>query len=265
MIKESKLSNYIPINRKLFHHHLWKEQRTYSRFEAWLDLLQAARFEDTEAKMLIGCKMVKWVRSQLPASLRYLSARWQWSTKKVSSFIDLLESELMIHKETVKETGQTIITICNYDTYNTVIEKKKQQKKQEGNSEETPGKQQGNKSNKEEDNKERKESVPHTPEEIDLFKSFEDWMNKYSPRISQMKEPLTISEYLNLRKKIPKEIFKSVLQAMQNKSTLLKDYVSANLTIQSWVEIRKEKGQSKFFTDSDKDETKAKSIIDGVN
>lgn len=36
----------------------------------------------------------------------------------------------MITKETPKETGKTIITICNYDKYNEVAEKKKHQKKQ---------------------------------------------------------------------------------------------------------------------------------------
>lgn len=54
----------------------------------------------------------------------------------------------MIIKETPKETGQTVITICNYDKYNSQIIQEETEKKQQGNTKETPRKQQGNKVNK---------------------------------------------------------------------------------------------------------------------
>ena len=110
---------YIPISRRLFEHQLWCEERIYSRFEAWLDLIQSARFEDT--KQLIGNRFIEVKRGQILASLRFLAGRWQWSTKKVNSFLDLLIQDKMIIKETPKETGQTVITICNYDKYNSQI------------------------------------------------------------------------------------------------------------------------------------------------
>lgn len=239
--KENTLSNYLPINRKLFQHQLWKEERTYSRFEAWLDLIQAARFEDTEAKMLIGNKMVKWNRGQLPASLRFLATRWQWSTKKVTSFMDLLESEKMAVRETVKETGQTIITICNYESYNVKGEKKKQQEKQDGNTLETAWKQDGNKTNKEEESKERKEDLPapvpvYAPEEKEMFKSFIGWIDKNAPTVNKMKIPFTIDEYLKLRKKIPKDRVTNLLLKMHNWKPLLQKNQSAYLTILNWAE-----------------------------
>lgn len=148
---------YIPISRRLFEHPFWCEERTYSRFEAWLDLIQSARFEDT--KQLIGNRMIDVKRGQALVSLRFLAGRWQWSTKKVNSFLDLLIQDKMIIKEAPKETGQTVITICNYDKYNEISEKRKQQKKQEGNTKETPRKHQGNKNNKE--NKDN--NIPPTP------------------------------------------------------------------------------------------------------
>lgn len=151
---------YIPISRRLFEHQFWCEERTYSRFEAWLDLIQSARFEDT--KQLIGNRMIEVKRGQALVSLRFLAGRWQWSTKKVNSFLDLLIQDKMIIKETPKETGQTVITICNYDKYNETSEKRKQQKKQEGNTKETPRKHQGNENNKE--YKEKKDNnIPPTP------------------------------------------------------------------------------------------------------
>ena len=110
------ISNYIPISRKLFEHHLWSESREYSRFEAWLDLLQLAKFED--AKMYIGNKVITVKRGNILASLRFLAKRWQWSDKKVRGFLSLLEIDGMIKRITDSDAGQTLLSICNYDRYN---------------------------------------------------------------------------------------------------------------------------------------------------
>lgn len=153
---------YIPISRRIFEHPFWCEDRVFSRFEAWLDIVQSARFEDT--KQLIGNRFIEVKRGQVLVSLRFLAGRWQWSTKKVNSFLDLLIQDKMITKETPKETGQTVITICNYDKYNFISQELETEKKQQGNTKETLRKQQGNKINK--DNKENKlkeDNIPPTP------------------------------------------------------------------------------------------------------
>lgn len=153
---------YIPISRRIFEHPFWCEDRVFSRFEAWLDIVQSARFEDT--KQLIGNRFIEVKRGQVLVSLRFLAGRWQWSTKKVNSFLDLLIQDKMIIKETPKETGQTVITICNYDKYNFISQELETEKKQQGNTKETLRKQQGNKINK--DNKENKlkeDNIPPTP------------------------------------------------------------------------------------------------------
>lgn len=157
------MDNYITINRRIFEHPFWCEDRAYSRFEAWVDILQSARFEDT--KQLIGNRLVEVRRGQHPVSLRYLASRWKWSTKKVNSFLDCLILDKMITKETPKETGQTVLTICNYDKYNYVSDNRKQQKKQEGNTKETPRKQEGNKCNIY--NTEKKENIEKTSTIVD--------------------------------------------------------------------------------------------------
>lgn len=150
---------YIPISRRLFEHPFWCEERVFSRFEAWLDIVQSARFEDT--KQLIGNRFIEVKRGQMLVSLRFLAGRWQWSTKKVNSFLDLLIQDKMIIKETPKETGQTVITICNYDKYNFISQELETEKKQQGNTKETLRKQQGNKINK--DNKLKEDNIPPTP------------------------------------------------------------------------------------------------------
>lgn len=127
---------FIKLNRRLFEHRLWCQEREFSTFEAWLDLIKSARFED--ATQNIGKYQSQSVkRGQMLASVRFLAQRWGWSTKKVLRFLRYLEIESMISKKTSKETGITIITLLNYDVYNNKSEPKE-------TPEETPKKHQEN-------------------------------------------------------------------------------------------------------------------------
>lgn len=101
--------------RSMFDHHLWQEQRVYSRAEAWLDLLKDAAFDPH--KRLIAGHTVEIPRGGIVASVRFLSLRWKWSNTKVCLFLDSLECEGMIRRE--KRHGNTIIILCNYEKYNT--------------------------------------------------------------------------------------------------------------------------------------------------
>lgn len=133
---------FIPISRKLFDNFLWKEKREFNRAEAWLDLIQLARFEANSTKEVINGQVVEYGQGERPLSLRLLADRWQWSKNRVDKFLDLLVSERMITKRTAKgtangtgegtakRTGQTVISICNYATYNLKPEIPGQQKGQ---------------------------------------------------------------------------------------------------------------------------------------
>lgn len=114
------ITNYITINRRIFNHAFWKEHREYSKAEAWLDLLQQARFEVSEGKMLIGMSVIRWNRGEVIASVRFLVKRWSWSIGKVTRFLELLRDEKMI--TTRVDNGQTIIMIINYNLYNYIPE-----------------------------------------------------------------------------------------------------------------------------------------------
>lgn len=125
---------FIPISRKLFDNFLWKEKREFSRAEAWLDLIQLARFEANSTKEVINGQVVEYGLGERPLSLRLLADRWQWSKNRVDKFLDLLVSERMIIKRTAFGTAKgtadgtgegteirtrhTVISICNYASYN---------------------------------------------------------------------------------------------------------------------------------------------------
>ena len=55
-------------------------------------------------------------------SKAYLSDRWAWSRPKVDRYIDRLKSEQMIEVE--KNAVGTVITVLNYDTYQSVTKKR---------------------------------------------------------------------------------------------------------------------------------------------
>lgn len=168
------MTGYITISRKLFEHELFAERREFSRFESWLDLIQLCAYEQENCAILRG-RTVRWGRGQKIASVRYLQERWKWkSTKKVFSFLELLRSHQMI--ETDNSQGMQRITLCNYDSYNSL-----------GNTEETEsrtrGKQWGNKIKEYKEVKEIKESIGASPPMPKSFKSFsvEDFQREIEP------------------------------------------------------------------------------------
>ena len=82
-----------------------------------------------------------------------------------------------------------------------------------------------------------------TPTEAEVF--CQQMMATF-PRVSRMKKPLTYEEYRKLLKKHSVESIRQTLKEMENHPNLNRRYVSANLTIQNWLnfEQRRQKGMS---------------------
>lgn len=257
------MKGFIPIRRTLFNHFLFKEKRCFSRFEAWLDLIQMASFTDDNSDMING-KLITKNRGQIVASVRYLGSRWDWSLHKVTGFIELLRSQNMVVVD--KENGMSKLTLVNFEKHNSITEVELSEEwnsngYSKGNSKtrhgtasrknrgtptdtaiDTPGGQRGdsggtnsNKDNKGNEGEESAAAPSHTQEEINLFNEFQKWINKHAPRVNQMKYPFTIDEYLDLRKKLNKDLVLKLLKLMHNRADLLKKNLSANLTIQNWA------------------------------
>lgn len=102
------------LQRRFFSHWIWEENRSFSKAEAFLDLLQLAAFAPT--KRVISGALIELDEGEIVASVRYLSARWTWGKDKVAGFMKLLESDGMIRRET--RHGETVIILSNYKDYN---------------------------------------------------------------------------------------------------------------------------------------------------
>lgn len=107
------MTGWISIDRSIQNHWLFKEKRTFSKFEAWIYLLMEANH--SKAKVPIGNQIVTVERVQRLTSILTLSDLFNWSRFKVKTFLDLLESDGMLEVKTTSK--YTLITIVNYDFY----------------------------------------------------------------------------------------------------------------------------------------------------
>ena len=112
--KDNK-NGWIQLDRVFFEHSLWGESREFSRAEAWIDLIQLARYSETPDVTQIKDRHITCNRGQLIHSLKTLAKRWGWSRSKVKRVLDVFVSRDMIRYR--NETVTSCITICNYDTY----------------------------------------------------------------------------------------------------------------------------------------------------
>ena len=111
---------FLRLSRRFFSNEMWKVAREFSECEAWLDLIQSARFDATDKAYseLIGGREISYTRGQYPAAISFLMKRWQWSEKKVRYFLAKLKKKGMI--TTCNKQGMNVITLCNYEEYNPV-------------------------------------------------------------------------------------------------------------------------------------------------
>ena len=85
----------------------------FCRAGAWVWLIENACWKSR--RFDIKGKTVTLERGQLVASLRYMAKAWGWSRDAVARYLTRLETETMI--KTATATGETVITICNYNRY----------------------------------------------------------------------------------------------------------------------------------------------------
>jgi hypothetical protein len=105
---------WISIHRKIENCEIW-DDKPFARGQAWIDLLLIVNHEDRNT--FHGGKPVLVRRGQKITSIKFLAERWGWSRHKVSDYLNFLEEKDMIIQK--RDTKKTLITIVNYDTYQT--------------------------------------------------------------------------------------------------------------------------------------------------
>ena len=107
---------FIMLSRSFFENELWEAKRTYSDAEAWLDLIQLARFEDGDRTVRIGKVEVVEKRGQVATTISILSERWGRSSGSVRNLLKKLSRNNMITIST--ENRITVVHLVNFDKYN---------------------------------------------------------------------------------------------------------------------------------------------------
>lgn len=98
----------------------------YSKHAAWLWLIANAAWKPRRFKAPNVNAMVELERGQVLAARHYLADKWQWSEKKVRNFLAFLLSQNMIEMGQSKGRFANIVTICNYDKYQSAEKEKGQ-------------------------------------------------------------------------------------------------------------------------------------------
>lgn len=124
--------------REIQSHWIYEEERKFSRYEAWLDLLMMANHSD--ARVMQDGELVDVKRGERITSIRKLMDRWKWSNTKVVKFLEVLKKDEMISYE-ITPKKKTLIKIEKYDKWQGFdgVEKteEKTQKRQQKDTEKT--------------------------------------------------------------------------------------------------------------------------------
>lgn len=106
------MSGTVNISRRLFDSEAFRDEPLTER-EAWVWLVMEASWKDRTVRS--GDYITDTKRGQLAASVRFMAKAWSWTPAKVQRYIKRIEKLKMIRTET--DTGVTLVTVCNYDKY----------------------------------------------------------------------------------------------------------------------------------------------------
>ena len=153
-----KRQGYIYLERQIRDNWVWSK-KPFSQGQAWIDMIMMAGYEDKTIEF--DGRPMRIRRGEFITSMRKLSERWGWSTKKVSRFLNDLERDHMVSQK--RDSKRTAVFIVNYSVYqqqgNTKRNTKETLRKHKGNTEE----------NNEVREKETKENKEDSAERIDLW------------------------------------------------------------------------------------------------
>lgn len=104
---------WIGLYRSITNHWLYPLDRTFTKYEAWIDILLTVNHSDK--KVFNGSDTEICEAGQIFTSQKKLMSKWKWSKSKLISFLKVLEKEQMIVLKTT--TKKTTIKVVNFQSY----------------------------------------------------------------------------------------------------------------------------------------------------
>lgn len=109
-------SGHVKIARKAFTtDRLWLEERAFSKWEAWVDMIQLAQWAPRD---LVSTKFgtIHLERGEFVLSIRQMAKRWGWSVQSARTFSESTTFTSRLATQRVTPAG-TVYLIVNYDEY----------------------------------------------------------------------------------------------------------------------------------------------------
>jgi len=107
------MSGYFLIYRGLHDHPLFQSREPFSRFEAWVDLIEQTNFAESLFRHKSQVFLIP--RGSVGTSYRSLADNWRWSVNRVIREMNLWKSQSMVDVKT--EHGYLHVIIRNYEIY----------------------------------------------------------------------------------------------------------------------------------------------------
>ena len=253
-VKENKEAGFVPIYRSIKDHWLWQESRVKTRLEAWIDLLLRASHEDQ--KEPIGADFIMVKKGQVLTSQLQLSTDWFWSRKKVNHFLNVLQKDGMLVVKTA--TKWSMITICNYGSYNDRRTTKEQQRNNKGTTKEHIQPLEPLNKNSTHPAKpaykyshngffdRQLEKCAGEPELgkyqklVEFLHEKDDDGNYKFSNVLSLEKQISYRDYIQLKAVEQSEnrrSLKEVLESMEDRKTLKKDHKNVYLTAKNWLKM----------------------------
>lgn len=174
---------WIALHRSIRDHWLYQEKRVFSKYEAWLDILMDANHQKN--KIVFDGQLFEVERGQRVTSIRQLAERWGWSRHKVADFLELLERDSMV--ATKRDSKKTLITVLNYDSYQSDRPQKSHQKSHQPDikrATEEPQTDTNNNDNNENNDKQINNDVDDV-KGVDIYQTYQEVFGVLNPLMSQ--------------------------------------------------------------------------------
>ena len=113
-MRNLKIKGWVRLHRQIEDNNLWFLE-SFTKAQAWIDLFLNANHK--KGFIQIRGNIINIERGQIGWSELTMVERWRWSKNKVRRFLKLLETEQQIKQQ--KTFLTTIITILNYDKFQT--------------------------------------------------------------------------------------------------------------------------------------------------